>query len=519
MNVIIIDDQTHVVNGLYQGINWKRLNIERVWTANSAEEAKQVIQREHIHIMLCDIEMPGDDGLSLFRWVKNYDGEIECIFLTAHADFEFAKEALRLGSFDYILQPAPYEEIEEAIRKVSVRIRRKAEMSKFSLYGRKFYKDKEVFLESLLKEWVAGNRTVSEVIKRLENFQIYFDDQTDVDYCVLQVIHREKEYEKLEEELFRYAVGNILSEIFEQFSIKVLICHLEQENYGVLFYGKMLPQTQIVRVLEDFQDLCRDFYGCSFALYLGKFTDINGISQQIETVNQMQKDNVAYRSGIFVKSSNFNAKSPDRNEKIREWSHKLAGGKADSVKNEIIGNLEKGTWDAWTLKQFYLEFMQSVFSACEELSISNHQIFEEQQKFEDSLNAWKSIYAMKELVIQIADYFCQQRQKEKDHYNYIESVIQYIHSNIEKDMRRGEIAAAINLNEDYLSRLFKKQKGISLKEYIIQEKMKTAQTLLRNTDFSVSMIGAKVGFTNFSHFSQTYKKVMGKTPVEEKNHE
>lgn len=519
MNVLIIDDQTHVVNGLYRGIRWKKLNIESVWTANSAEEAKQIIRKEKIHIMLCDIEMPGGNGLSLFRWVKNYDSEIECIFLTAHADFEFAKEALQLGSFDYILQPAPYEEVEEAIRKVSVRIRTKAEMSKFSLYGRKLYRDKDVFLESLLKEWLAGNRTVPDVIKWLENFQIYLDEQTAIVYCVLQVILWEKEYKKLEEELFRYAVGNILSEIFERFSLKVLICHLEEENYGILFYGRTVPQTRMVRALEEFQNLCRDFYGCSLAVYLGKFTDMDGMSQQIEAVNRMQEDNVAYRSGIFVKNPNLNVKSPDGNEKIREWSHKLAGGKADSVKNEIIGNLEKGTWDAWALKQFYLEFMQSVFSACEELSISNHEIFEEQQKFEDSFNAWKSIYAMKELVIQITDFFCEQCQKEKNHYNYIESVIQYIHSNIEKDIRRGEIAAAINLNEDYLSRIFKKEKGISLKEYIIQEKMKTAQTLLRNTDFSVSMIGAKVGFTNFSHFSQTYKKVMGKTPVEERNHE
>lgn len=46
--------------------------------------------------------------------------------------------------------------------------------------------------------------------------------------------------------------------------------------------------------------------------------------------------------------------------------------------------------------------------------------------------------------------------------------------------------------------------------------MRTAQNLLHNTTFSISMIGAKVGFGNFSHFSQTYKKVMGKTPAEER---
>lgn len=67
-----------------------------------------------------------------------------------------------------------------------------------------------------------------------------------------------------------------------------------------------------------------------------------------------------------------------------------------------------------------------------------------------------------------------------------------------------------------MSRIFKKEKGISLKEYIILEKMRTAQNLLMNTNFSIGMIGAKVGFDNFSYFSQTYKKIMGKTPTEER---
>lgn len=123
MNVLIIDDQVNVVHGMVRGINWQKLHIDRVLTANNADQAKAIITKEKVDIMLCDIEMPGDDGLSLFRWTKSYDSRIECIFLTAHADFEFAKEALRLGSFDYILQPASYEEIEASLKKVFMKVK------------------------------------------------------------------------------------------------------------------------------------------------------------------------------------------------------------------------------------------------------------------------------------------------------------------------------------------------------------------------------------------------------------
>lgn len=64
MNVLIIDDQVNVVHGMVRGINWQKLHIDRVLTANNADQAKAIITKEKVDIMLCDIEMPGDDGLS-----------------------------------------------------------------------------------------------------------------------------------------------------------------------------------------------------------------------------------------------------------------------------------------------------------------------------------------------------------------------------------------------------------------------------------------------------------------------
>ena len=72
------------------------------------------------------------------------------------------------------------------------------------------------------------------------------------------------------------------------------------------------------------------------------------------------------------------------------------------------------------------------------------------------------------------------------------------------------------MNPDYLSRLFKNEKGISLKEYIIQQKMQSAQVLLRTTSLPVSIIASKLGYDNFSHFSQAYRKKMGISPTDER---
>lgn len=94
--------------------------------------------------------------------------------------------------------------------------------------------------------------------------------------------------------------------------------------------------------------------------------------------------------------------------------------------------------------------------------------------------------------------------------------VQYIQNHLEENLRRDEIASHVHLNRDYLSRIFSKEMGMSLKEYITEQKMKAAQGMLRTTNFPINFIGAKLGYCNSSHFSSTYKKVLGRTPQMER---
>ena len=72
------------------------------------------------------------------------------------------------------------------------------------------------------------------------------------------------------------------------------------------------------------------------------------------------------------------------------------------------------------------------------------------------------------------------------------------------------------MNPDYISRMFRREMGVSLKEFIVGEKMKAARDLLTQTALPVSAVALRVGYGNFSHFSHIYKKVMGVSPAEER---
>lgn len=153
MTVLVIDDQIHVVEGILSEVSWENLGVDKVWKAYNAVEAKGILLLNKVDIMLCDIEMPGENGLSLLKWTQDQGMEVECIFLTAHADFVYARTAMQLGSFDYILQPARYEDIGNAILRAKQRIQEKREQQKFYSYGKTLFEERDRITDQLFREW------------------------------------------------------------------------------------------------------------------------------------------------------------------------------------------------------------------------------------------------------------------------------------------------------------------------------------------------------------------------------
>ena len=74
------------------------------------------------------------------------------------------------------------------------------------------------------------------------------------------------------------------------------------------------------------------------------------------------------------------------------------------------------------------------------------------------------------------------------------------------------LAATVFLSPDYLSRLFKKQMGKSLYQYIRQFRMEKASQLLRETTKKVIDIGIETGYPNYSYFCQSFREYFGKSP-------
>lgn len=90
----------------------------------------------------------------------------------------------------------------------------------------------------------------------------------------------------------------------------------------------------------------------------------------------------------------------------------------------------------------------------------------------------------------------------------------YIQQHLTLALHNTQIAAVIHMNPDYLSGLFKKETGLTLKEYVLNQKCQTACYMLENSSISCTDISAFLGFSSCSHFITCFKKYKGKTPEE-----
>ena len=122
MKVLIVDDEVFVRRGIARGVDWASVGCEVAAEAANGREGLDIARKIHPDLIVSDIRMPVMDGIEMLRTLREEGVEIPVIFLTAHSDFFYAQEALKLYAFDYLLKPFEDGELEEAVRKVQKRL-------------------------------------------------------------------------------------------------------------------------------------------------------------------------------------------------------------------------------------------------------------------------------------------------------------------------------------------------------------------------------------------------------------
>lgn len=251
MNLLIVNDEIRTANIMKRKMEWEKYGIEMVYTAYNAESGKTVIQEKEIDILLCDIEMPGENGLTLLNWIREEKYDIECIFLTCHADFKYAKEAISLGCQDYILMPTQYETIGDSVLKVAERIKERRKDAQLREYG---------------KTYLLGNMEKKESEKKISPDALVAETKA---YIRNHLGDRDLSVNSMAKRYFFHPV--YLNRIFKQeegISVSQFIMNERMQMAAVLLTSSDLTGTETAERVgyayyTNFHNCFKRFYGCT----------------------------------------------------------------------------------------------------------------------------------------------------------------------------------------------------------------------------------------------------------------
>lgn len=127
--VIIVDDESIIIEGMTKNIPWEKWNCRVVATATDGETAWKIIEKHRPHMIFTDIKMPGIDGLRMIAGLASEFSDVEITILTGYKKFEYAQTAIRLGVRRFLIKPIVIKEVEEAIETMVENIRIKENLS------------------------------------------------------------------------------------------------------------------------------------------------------------------------------------------------------------------------------------------------------------------------------------------------------------------------------------------------------------------------------------------------------
>lgn len=124
-DVVIIDDEPIIVEGLTKVVHWEKYGCRVVAAAGSGKEGIEVIRKYRPQIVFSDIAMPGMNGLKMIAALRLEFPDMVISILTGYRDFDYAQTAIKLGVIRFLLKPSDMNEIEEAVEAMTETLRRR----------------------------------------------------------------------------------------------------------------------------------------------------------------------------------------------------------------------------------------------------------------------------------------------------------------------------------------------------------------------------------------------------------
>ena len=269
MNILIVDDNVLVLEGFTAGVDVENLGFSEVYTATSITEAKRIIQKEPIHAVIADIEMPGGSGLELLEWINEFDPLIVTVFCTSYGDFNYAKKAVELHAFDYFLKPIDYRKLTDKLRDVVEEVKKRRTQEELTEYGKVWLeqrgKNTEAFWLQILCSGIEYADIELEQIAR--DWKTEYTDKSEFSLLYINFYAMGKKQKELSSSMNAFILRNIVEDTFrkdtETVSVEIVLKRGENSWLVILHHNSegMYEESSLIESCEAFIKSYRNVAG------------------------------------------------------------------------------------------------------------------------------------------------------------------------------------------------------------------------------------------------------------------
>ena len=203
---------------------------------------------------------------------------------------------------------------------------------------------------------------------------------------------------------------------------------------------------------------------------------------------------------------------------LKNWWDMMKYGQTGELKEAVERYLDilagQQKLSSRNLQQLGLDLTQMVYSWLGSMNIYAHMLFDNEENNKIYGRAALSSHNM----MQYLEYLLSKAMEYKDvverPHTIVDTIRDYMDHHFQENLSRDDLSRLVFLNPDYLSRLFKKEMGLSISSYLIQKRIDLAKELLSTTRTPVSVISSQAGYDNFAYFTKVFKEKTGMSPNE-----
>lgn len=528
IKVFLVEDEMVIRNGIVKSINWEKEGYRLVGEASDGELAYPMILKEKPDILLTDIKMPFMDGLELSRLVKQELPDTKILIFSGYDEFEYAKEAIRIGVTEYLLKPVSSEQLLEVMRRISKQIEQdREEREMLRQYQEDMKENVERERQNFFSHVIRGEVSIGEAVK---NGKKYGMDLSAGFYSIILF------------KIFSTPEENIVSEhiwkICEKIETKVdEIPYAYYFQRGIDGWVFLLTAESKEQMEERQKNLCdclaeimKNERKVEYFGGIGKPVErIRNLGQSFRDAERIFAERFTRQSNQFLsgfekmdvyKDDEFQIKDLGDVGKSREMIEKFLNNGTKEELEEFMDTyfirMKEDKLQSTLMRQYIImDIYIVIMSFCEKIDAVNHDYQQETEKLKSTIQNMNSVSEIRSYITYMLNQAIELRDSisKKRYADIIKAAEKMISEHyMSEEISLNSVADSVGMSPSYFSSVFSKESGKTFVEFLTETRMEKAKELLMCSALKTSEIGYEVGYKDPHYFSYIFKKTQGCSP-------